>query len=447
MKKKWLLKCMALCITVTMCLSGCGKTGESGSNPENTVQNGVMTEEEAGVGGNGTLGEDAKEGDASTTEEGSGYAQADPVPLKTDYLTDEMYERATQFLEGDLTRLAQAMRKAQAGEPVTIGVIGGSITERHSASTYEKCYASYVQQWWEERFPDTEVTFINAGIGGTSSYLGVHRVDEDLLYAKPDVVVVEFSVNDGNDNFFKKSYDNLVRKIMFEEQQPAVMLLFTTQENGTNAQANDSMIGFKYQLPMLSYGNAVLPSIEAGEFTWKDISPDNIHPNDRGHAIIGEIMYRYLNDVYARLDEISEEVTPFTEKAVTKDVYLEAKLVDSDDIEPVSWGSYEAKEVNGYLSNNWYTEDGTKPIVFEVEAANIGIVYQKTTDGTYGQYEVYIDGEYVYTLDGDFKNGWGTALQPDEVYVSDEPAMHTIEIRKKEGSTGDKFAIIGLLIS
>lgn len=447
MKKKWLLKCMALCITVTMCMSGCGKTGESGGSSEDNIQGAVTAEGEVDAGTDGVTGEDAMGGDTSTTEEGSSYAQADPVPLKTDYLTDEMYERATQFLEGDLTRLAQAMRKAQAGEPVTIGVIGGSITERHSASSYEKCYASYVQQWWEERFPDTEVTFINAGIGGTSSYLGVHRVDEDLLYAKPDVVVVEFSVNDSNDNFFKKSYDNLVRKIMFEEQQPAVMLLFTTQENGTNAQANDSMIGFKYQLPMLSYGNAVLPSIEAGEFTWKDISPDNIHPNDRGHAIIGEMMYRYLNDVYARLDEISEEVTPFTAKAVTKDVYLEAKLLDSDDIEPVSWGSFEAKEVNWYLPNNWYTETGDEPIVFEVEAANIGIVYQKTTDGTYGQYEVYIDGEYVYTLNGDFRNGWGTALQPDEVYVSDEPAKHTIEIRKKEGSTGDKFAIIGLLIS
>lgn len=439
MKKKLLLKCMALCITVSMCLSGCGKTEESGGGSEDNVQNATVAESVDATGGDGNSAEAS--GDVSQE------AVVEPLPLKTDYLTEEMYERATQFLEGDLTRLAKAMRKAQVGEPITVGVIGGSITEKYSASTYDKCYASYVQKWWEERFPDTEVTFINAGIGGTSSYLGVHRADEDLLYAKPDVVVVEFSVNDGNDNFFKKSYDNLVRKIMFEEQEPAVMLLFTTQENGTNAQANDSLIGFKYQLPMLSYANAVLPSIEAGEFTWSDISPDNVHPNDRGHAIIGEIMYRYLNDVYARLDEISEEVTPFTADAVTKEVYLNATLLDSDDIEPVSWGSYEEKAVNWYLPNNWYTEDGEEPIVFEVEAANIGIAYQRTTDGTYGQYEVYIDGEYVYTLDGNFKNGWGSTLQPDEVYVSDEPAMHTIEIRKKEGSTGDKFAIIALLIS
>lgn len=431
MKRRYVIKALALGISMVLTLSACGQTQNQGSEPVDNTGN--------------TTQQSSTENVAEPTAEP--VQEIEGLSLETEYLTDEMYERATQFLEGDLTRLAQAMRKAQNGEKITVGVIGGSITEKYSASKYEYCYASHVQSWWEKRFPDTKVNFVNAGIGGTTSYLGVHRVEEDLLYAKPDVVVVEFSVNDGNDNFFKKSYDNLVRKIMFQEQEPAVLLLFTTTEGGYNAQENDSLIGFKYRLPMLSYANAVLPAIKAGEFTWKDISPDDVHPNDRGHAIIGEIMYRYLNDVYARLDEISEEVTPFQEKAVTKDVYLDAKLLDSDDIEPTSWGSYEQKEVNWYLPNGWYTATGEEAIVFEVEAANIGIAYQRTTDGKYGQYEVYIDGEYVKTLDAYFKNGWGSTLQPDEVYVSEEPAKHTIEIRKAADSTGDMFAILALLVS
>ena len=433
MTKKYIKRLMMLGITLALALSGCGQTEANGDGSEDNLQ---------------TVGSGEWTSEPETTKEPEPTEEPiQGLAMETAYLTDEMYERATQFLEGDLTRLAKAMRKAGNGEEITVGVIGGSITEKYSASKYEYCYASHVQSWWEKRFPDTKINFINAGIGGTTSYLGVHRVDEDLLYAKPDVVVVEFSVNDGNDNFFKKSYDNLVREIMFEEQEPAVMLLFTTTEAGYNAQENDSLIGFKYHLPMLSYANAVLPSIEAGEFTWDDISPDDVHPNDRGHAIIGEIMYRYLNDVYARLDEITEEVTPFKEKAVTKEIYLDAKLLDSDDIQPVSRGSFEQKEINWYLPNNWYTETGEEAIVFEVEAANIGIAYQRSTDGKYGQYEVYIDGEYAKTLDGYFKNGWGSTLQPDEVYLSDEPAMHTIEIRKAADSTGDLFAIIGLLVS
>ena len=96
------------------------------------------------------------------------------------------------------------MNKAADGEPVTIACIGGSITqgtissgEDDSALAFRKCYADIFFQWWEDSYPDTEFTFINAGIGATDSYLGVHRVRQDVLDADPDLVLVEFSVNDG----------------------------------------------------------------------------------------------------------------------------------------------------------------------------------------------------------------------------------------------------------
>ena len=370
------------------------------------------------------------------------------VPLKTDYVTEEMYERATAFLEGDLTRLAAAMRKAQAGEEITVATIGGSITEGYSSTTFSDCYATIFYSWWESCFPDTKVNYINAGIGGTPSYLGVHRVKQQVLDENPDVVIVEFSVNDGADNFYKKSYDNLVRKIMLSEGNPAVMLLFTTQEDGTNAQDNDALIGFKYRLPMISYGNAVLPSIENGEFTWADISPDNVHPNDRGHAIIGELLYTYLNDVYSRLDEIPEEITPFDYTSLTKESYLNADMLGPEEITPSQLGSFKEARINTYFTKSWHTATGEESIIFEnVEAANIGICFQRTTDGTYGQYDVYVDGEFVKTLDGDFKNGWGSSIESVEVYVSDEPMLHTIEIKKNPDSTADLFTVLRLLIS
>lgn len=370
------------------------------------------------------------------------------VPLKTDYVTEEMYERATAFLEGDLTRLAKVMRKAQAGEEITVATIGGSITEGYSSTTFGNCYATIFYSWWESCFPETKVNYVNAGIGGTPSYLGVHRVKQDVLDHNPDVVIVEFSVNDGADNFYKKSYDNLVRKIMLSENEPAVMLVFTTQEDGTNAQENDALIGFKYRLPMISYGNAVLPAIEAKEFTWRDISPDNVHPNDRGHAIIGELLYTYLNDVYSRLDEIPEEVTAFDFSSLTKESYINADMLGPEEITPVQLGSFKEARTSGHFAKRWHTATGEESLIFKnVEAANIGICFLRTTDGTYGQYDVYVDGELVKTLDGDFKNGWGSAIESVEVYTSDGPALHTIEIKKNGESTADLFTVLRLLVS
>lgn len=350
-----------------------------------------------------------------------------PVPLPSDYVTEEMYERAVAFREGDLTRLAAVMRRARAGEDITVGVIGGSITEGYSASNRaETSYACHMRNWWQERFPDSKVEYVNAGIGGTSSYLGVHRVQEDLLEQKPDFVIVEFSVNDGNNQFFKISYDNLLRRILLDENEPALLLLFTTQENGTSAQVNDALLGFGYGLPMISYGNAVLPSIEAGEFAWKDISPDNVHPNDRGHAVIGELLYRYLNDVYARLEEIPEEVTPFTAKAQTKERYLKGRVLDASCLSPAEVGSFTEQVENWYFpyKNYWHTKGGGEAIVFEIEAANIGMLYQRDVDAAFGLYDVYIDGERVRSLNGYFEDGWGNSMEAVELYVSEIGRAH-----------------------
>lgn len=433
-----------LLLAAALLISGCGTSGDGQGSEEESPS----TRESAAV--SESTGEQLQESETGQTGEDAAAAEAEAegIPLHTDYVTEEMYERATSFKQGDLTRLAAVMRKARAGEDITVGVIGGSITEGYSASDREKnSYAYHMYEWWQERFPDITVNYVNAGIGGTSSYLGVHRVQQDLLDYDPDFVIVEFSVNDGNTNFYKMTYDNLLRRILLDEKETALMLLFTTQENGTNAQVNDALLGFGYELPMISYGNAVLPSIEAGEFTWKDISPDNIHPNDRGHAIIGELLYLYLNDVYARLDEIPEEVTPFTAEVQTKERYMNGQILDSQNLEPVSLGSFAEKQVNWYFPNNWHTEEGDEPIVFEIEAASIGLIYQRTTDGSYGQFDIYIDGECVRTLDGNFENGWGSATETVELYTSEEAAVHTIEIKKNADSTGDQFTVIGWLVS
>lgn len=364
----------------------------------------------------------------------------------TDYVNEEMLANAI-LAEGNLARLAAAMKKAKNGEEITVGVIGGSITQGSSASNKANSYAERFYRWWGEAFPDTKVNYINAGIGATSSYLGVHRVDQDLLSYKPDVVIVEFSVNDSDTIFYKESYEDLMRKILKAENKPAIIQLFMTMENGTSAQNSHLHLGFIYDLPRISYGEMVLSEIEKGSFSWKDISPDNIHPNDRGHAMVGEVLWDYLNSVYDKLDTITEEPLELTTEPFANERFMEATILDSANIEPIQYGSFEKASVNDHFRNNWRSTSGNEAIIFETEAKNIGVMFYKTIDGKGGQYEVFIDGELKYTLNADFKNGWGNYAETIEVYRSEEKKMHRIEIRKSDNSTGDVFTILGLLIS
>ena len=362
----------------------------------------------------------------------SGCGEAKDPFADCEYLTTDMYERAISYNNDntDESRIADVMRRAKNGEEITIGVIGGSITQGSSASAQDKCYASLLKKWWEEKFPDATIRFVNAGIGGTSSYYGVHRVEKDLLRYEPDLVVVEFSVNDGNDQFYKKSYDNLVYRILNSEKEPAVMLLFMTMDNGTSAQDNDALVGFHYKLPMLSYKNAVMPEVEAGSFTWKDISPDNIHPNDRGHGIIGEMFSVYLNDVYNRLGKLPKEKEEFKQSILTKPVYQEATILYADRFLPDADDRFAAGE----------------DVTFTVEGQRIGILYGKLVNGSGGQMDVYVDGKLVKTLNADFSGGWGNYDECEEVFAG-EGGSHSVELKWNENTTGTTFHVTGVFVA
>lgn len=369
-----------------------------------------------------------------------------PVNLE-EGVSDKMYGRAIMS-EGNKARLAHAMKKAQNGEEVTVGVIGGSITQGSSASSTATCYASLFYNWWQTKFPNAKINFVNAGIGGTDSYLGVHRVDEQLLSYKPDAVIVEFSVNDTDRTMNKYSYDSLVRKILSCDSNPAVMLLFTTMEDGSSMQDIHKEIGAAYDLPMLSYHDAVYPEVAAGNLIWRDISPDNIHPNDAGHDIIGQIVSRYLDGIYDELDSITEEPSAFTAEALTKDYYVNAKILSAADITLTSSEGFEVVEKDFYdqFHNNWKTTSGGT-LAFDIECRNLGVFFMCTTDGKSGTYEVYVDGERKGKLEADFTGGWGNYGTTKQVKLANEVEKHTVEIKPAEGSEDKGITILGLMVS
>ena len=410
----------------TAVLTSCGKSGEDDKN---------VTAETA-----------ATAMDTQAAEPAEDFSVDPSVPFDLAAgVTDKMYGRAILSI-GDTSRLAATMKKAESGSDITVGVIGGSITQGSSAA-YENCYASCFFRWWQEKFSGVTVNTINAGIGGTDSYLGVHRVEEQLLSGNPDVVIVEFSVNDTDKTMNKYSYDSLVRKILSHESNPAVILLFTTQDNGGSLQDVHKEIGKAYDLPMISYREAVYPEVEAGTLNWKDISPDNIHPNDAGHGIIGQLVGRYLDGVYENKDSAGE-VSAFTAAGYTKDYYTNADILDSSEIEMLSMENFELKNNSVYAQfpNNWATE-GNGSLKFEVESRNLGIFYLCTTDGKSGTYEVYIDGERKGKLEADFTGGWGNYGVPKQVVLSNDSIKRTVEIRPAEGSEDKGITILGIMVS
>ena len=197
-------------------------------------------------------------------------------------------------MEPDLTRLHMIFEKAKRGEPLTVGFIGGSITQGCHSSKPEYAYAYRVYEWLQQKFPDADLTYINAGIGGTTSHFGTARVKEDLLTYEPDLVFLDFSVNDDATYFFEETYEGVVRQILLSKKAPALVPVYHIYyQNGMNAERVHAKICRHYQLPVISM-RPLYQKLLDGTLEMNEITTDGLHPNDYGHKLVADLIIEKL---------------------------------------------------------------------------------------------------------------------------------------------------------
>lgn len=373
--------------------------------------------------------------------------------LPAGYVTERQMQLACPWSGMNEAPLFNVMRKAENGQKVTIAFIGGSITKgtmskgtRDESMNKKLTYVDYFTNWWYKTFPRADLRFVNAGISATDSYLGVHRVQKDVLDKQPDLVLVEFAVNDQKTAYHKQAYENLIRKIMASSSRPAVMLLFMAKLNGWSCQLQQAQIGLHYRLPMISYGNVMKDMINQGIYTMEELSGDAIHPSALGYAVAGEILVRYLDRIQQMaLGQAAYKKEP--ESYVTSRKYTSARVLTCKDIKIQKMGTFEASSKSSVFKNNLTSASGNGELTFTVTARNIGLVFAQQINGRGGQFDVYVDGKKTAIIDAD--NSGGRHNKPGSVpcYSSSTKKTHTVRIVRNKKSKGHALTIYAVLVS
>ncbi len=112
--------------------------------------------------------------------------------------------------------------KLEAGQDVTIAYFGGSITAQNG-------YRVHSQKFFQEQYPNVKVNAVHAAIGGTGSNLGAYRLEHDVLKYKPDLVFVEFAVNDSGTPALgvRRSMEGIVRHIWRDLPDCDILFVYT----------------------------------------------------------------------------------------------------------------------------------------------------------------------------------------------------------------------------
>lgn len=354
----------------------------------------------------------------------------------------------------NLSRLKKCMKRAQGGEELTIGFLGGSITQGSLATEHENTYAYRVFSWWKETFPQAQFHYVNGGIGGTTSHYGVSRAVTDVLMYQPDVVIVDFSVNDEADSFFQETYEGVIRRLLTWDSHPAVVLLNNVfYDTGTNAQEYHNAVGDWYQVSHVSIKDTVWQRMKAGEYERIDLTPDGLHPNDKGHGLVAGEIIAFLEDVKVHLEETEEENS--FPNAMTENAYEYARRLTIREVSPVLEGfRADTEEKTGHLDhfkNGWIGKQAGDKITFDIEASCIAVQYRKTISKPAVRAKLVLDGdeENSILLDGNFDEDWGDCLYLETVLHHGEDKKHKIEIVVMEDETRNAtpFYLMALIVA
>lgn len=360
--------------------------------------------------------------------------------------------------KGDYSRIRNAMIKASKGRPITVGFLGGSITQGSLSSTPETCYAYLVYKWWCEKFPESEVKYVNAGIGGTPSNFGVARVDDDLLVYNPDFVVVEFSVNDEDTEHYRETYEGLVRHILKDESKTGLMLIHNVRyDNMDSAENQHLLIGKYYDLPCVSMKHSVYPMVANGTITNREITPDDLHPNDAGHRLLADLAIHMLEKIYEDSLKNNEpvNVSAMLPKPITANGYEVSKRLQNRNNKATMQGFEEDRTPQEHITQmfryGYIAWNKGDKIVVHADCSSIAVQFRKSVNKPTPIARVVVDGDErtARILDGNFDETWGDCLYTETVCRHIEKKEHEIVVEIIESHKDDvvPFYLVSVIAS
>jgi lysophospholipase L1-like esterase len=193
-------------------------------------------------------------------------------------------------------------------DTIRVAYLGGSITA-------QKGWRVYSLEWMQKQYPQTKFVEINAAIGGTGSNFGAFRLGKQVLEYNPDLVFVEFAVNDDrqSEEAVVRSMEGIVRQIWKQNPQTDICFIYTIKEDFLDTEQAGELpqsaiymekVADTYKIPSINFGSEISKQITEGKLMIKDkdnkevdgvkvFSSDGVHPYvETGHLIYQGVLQR-----------------------------------------------------------------------------------------------------------------------------------------------------------
>lgn len=267
-----------------------------------------------------------------------------------------------------LRGLGEFDKRAKKGDALTVVFFGGSLTWGANASDPNRTsYRGLIGEKLRTEYPRARWKFVDAAIGGTGSQLGIYRVRRDVLRYDPDLVFLDFSLNDNMKTDTEdtlSSYEAILRTILAEAGCPVVPVFLASREYATlpdlkelKRRANHLKLAKHYGLAVGDVVKGMNGLYKKGKLNPDEAWPpelfDQCHPHDKGYALYADLLWK------GYLEGVKENRTPvLPEKWMNRDLYRNAVRFRISDLKklPEGWrvGFPETRAGTfDFLSSRW----------------------------------------------------------------------------------------------
>ena len=340
--------------------------------------------------------------------------------------------------------LANSYARFELDRKGTVAFLGGSITQNGG---WRDSICNYLQ----ERFPETEFSFIPAGIASMGTTPGAFRLERDVLSKGPvDLLFVEAAVNDATNGRSRneqiRGMEGIVRHCLRENPATDIVIMHFVDPDKMECYMrgevpevirNFDLVAGHYQLGTINLALEVTQRINRGEFSWEADFID-LHPSPFGQSIYYRSMHSFLESQYTRAEKgiISIKEHPLPE-AIDPWCYDRGRIIPFNNASELfgfehvkNWTPpLEVATRQGYTRVDMLV--GQTPgdsLTLHFEGRAVGIMVAAGPDA--GMIEFSIDGGRWQTLD--LFTAWSGQLYLPWYYTLAaelEPGSHTLKVR------------------
>lgn len=219
---------------------------------------------------------------------------------------------AAGFLMSTLNLGAYAAEPSQFKDGEKVLFLGDSITRAGG-------WYSMVSLFYETRFPDRHITWMNAGISGDTAAGALQRLQWDILDRKPDTVVIMFGMNEagrpdlpgkiGSEDRVKLYHDTMVELVSKLKKAGVQVVLCTPSPSEATAQLPTEAkpeinagltriaqvareLAAEYGLPLVDFNgpmNKIAVDFQKTNPSFTLIGNDRTHPGELGSTLMGSL--------------------------------------------------------------------------------------------------------------------------------------------------------------